>query len=313
MDDGERKARRRELGRQLGVFEKSFEAVLSKLSASPGGSVPQYCELTSWEPVDWSAFPPSATLQGANLPFDRVERKTLQIENMLLHAGRLISSLSEKNQNGLTVVDFCGGGGSLSIPLAVMYPEHTFIMVDSKPASVAIARDRCIKAGLTNLEILESQIEAFTADFDLGVALHACGSASDFVLKRCIHKRAAYVIASCCVGKILANRRTPLSGCLSLSEGDFCAMCKAADFGHSDLAAYNETDRRRRCCKSFVELDRQLFSEENGYFSKLYLMKGGGAKNDVLVGRPVSDAGEREQLEQTVRMVEQNYDRYLFD
>ena len=164
MDDGERKARRRELGRQLGVFEKSFEAVLSKLSASggSGGSVPQYCELASWAPVDWSAFPPSATLQGANLPVDRVERKTLQIENMLLHAGRLISSLSEKNQNGLTVVDLCGGGGSLSIPLAVMYPEHTFIMVDSKPASVAIARDRCIKAGLTNLESLESQIEAFT-------------------------------------------------------------------------------------------------------------------------------------------------------
>ena len=191
-----------------------------------------------------------------------------------------------------------------------MYPEHAFVMVDSKPASVAIARDRCMKAGLTNLEILESQIETFSGDFDLGVALHACGSASDFVLKRCINQRAAFVVASCCVGKILADRRTPL--CLPLSEGDFCAMCKAADFGHSDLAAYNETDRRRRCCKSFVELDRLLFSEKNGYFSKLYLMKGGGAKNDVLVGLPVSNAGEREQLEQKVRMVEQNYDRYLF-
>ena len=45
-------------------------------------------------------------------------------------------------------------------------------------------------------------IEDFDEDFDVGVALHACGGASDAAMDKCVEVNAAYVMAPCCVGKI---------------------------------------------------------------------------------------------------------------
>lgn len=54
-------------------------------------------------------------------------------------------------------------------------------------------------------------IREFNESFDVGIALHACGGATDITLEKCLDCRASFILCSCCVGKILQYRQTPLS------------------------------------------------------------------------------------------------------
>jgi hypothetical protein len=74
--------------------------------------------------------------------------------------------------------------------------------VDLKRRSLDVASRRVQQAGLKNVRIVHGRIEDFREDFDVGVALHACGGASDAALLRCVEKKATFVVAPCCVGKI---------------------------------------------------------------------------------------------------------------
>jgi hypothetical protein len=38
--------------------------------------------------------------------------------------------------------------------------------------------------------------------FDVGVALHACGNATDHAIARCVAAGAAFVVSPCCIGKL---------------------------------------------------------------------------------------------------------------
>ena len=54
---------------------------------------------------------------------------------------------------------------------------------------------------------MQARIEAFhqypaSRAFDIGIAFHACGSASDFAQLQCMRARAAYVMCPCCIGKL---------------------------------------------------------------------------------------------------------------
>ena len=52
------------------------------------------------------------------------------------------------------------------------------------------------------MRIVCAMIEDFHEPFDVGIALHACGGASDVAMEKCVRARAAYVIAPCCVVRI---------------------------------------------------------------------------------------------------------------
>ena len=100
------------------------------------------------------------------------------------------------------VVDFGAGGGHQTLILARAFPEATFALVDLKRRSLDVAERRVQRAGLANVRVVHGRIEDFREDFDVGVALHACGGASDAALARCVEKKATFVVAPCCVGKI---------------------------------------------------------------------------------------------------------------
>ena len=87
-------------------------------------------------------------------------------------------------------------------PLAYHFPDARFVLVDAKRRSLDVARRRADAAGLANVRVVEGRIEDFDQPFDVGIALHACGAASDFAMEKCVAARAAYVVAPCCVGKI---------------------------------------------------------------------------------------------------------------
>ncbi|MEW5312554.1 MAG: hypothetical protein WDW38_004181 [Sanguina aurantia] len=100
------------------------------------------------------------------------------------------------------IVDFGCGSGGLLLPLAALLPHCTFTGIDYKPAAVVIMRQRAAAAGLTNVRGVVGMIEAFDERFDVGVALHACGNATDHALLQCVRYRAAYIANPCCVGKL---------------------------------------------------------------------------------------------------------------
>jgi len=295
----------------------SLSSTSSSLSSSPTTEAAAAAATTTTTAValDWSSLPEVASVLGASLPDDRVERKRIQVENMLIHSMRMIQKLKKSGRNRPVVVDFCGGGGSVVIPLALLHPECDFVMIDLKTTSVQMARDRVAKVadGATNLRILEMRIEEFTEVFDLGLALHACGALSDYVLAACIRTSAAHVICSCCVGKIASQRQTPLSRQMQqvLSTSDYCSLIKAGDYGHAELAEYTALEKARRMCKTIVEHDRVLFAQENKYSCHLMLMTGGfsSVKNDMLIGFP---AGMLSDDDDSIVQVQEPLEAYLF-
>ncbi|GMF33738.1 unnamed protein product [Phytophthora lilii] len=153
--------------------------------------------------------------------------------------------------------------------------------------------ERIAAAQLTNVEIFCGFIDDYHKPFDVGIALHACGEATDMVMQKCLAERAAYVLAPCCVGKIkLSELAYPRSATLAaeLSRTEYEVLAKAADFGHSSSAAVAHTDinRRRRRCKTLLESDRNMRAEEAQYDTFMFVMHPPTAtpKNDILVGIP---------------------------
>lgn len=69
-----------------------------------------------------------------------------------------------------------------------------------KPAAAAILLERAKGAGLANVACRRGMIEEFTEPFDVALALHACGNATDAVLLRAVQRSAAYIVSPCCVG-----------------------------------------------------------------------------------------------------------------
>ena len=45
-------------------------------------------------------------------------------------------------------------------------------------------------------------IEHSRCTFDIALALHACGNATDFAMALAVRQRAAYVAIPCCIGKL---------------------------------------------------------------------------------------------------------------
>ncbi len=215
------------------------------------------------------------------LPPSRVGRKRDQVMNMCVLAAPVVRAgvarwRRKQQQNGggggagraghqaprrrFTVVDFCCGSGWQSLPLAARFPAARFLLVDCKAESLHVARQRSARAGLGNVECVCATIEEALVGvaFDLGLALHACGQASDVCMDLCLRAGAAFVVAPCCVGKVQAGARYTVSrgggghadplpapeyprsaaARAAMTRAQFDSVAKAADFGHGrDVAA----------------------------------------------------------------------------
>lgn len=102
----------------------------------------------------------------------------------------------------LRVVDFGAGSGNLILPLAKCFPEMHFTAVEMKQRSADLLTRRAAAAGLRNIDTHVGMIEKWSADFDVGVALHACGNATDHAISRCVAAAADFVVSPCCIGKL---------------------------------------------------------------------------------------------------------------
>jgi hypothetical protein len=88
------------------------------------------------------------------------------------------------------------------LALAFLFPNCIFTAVDFKAKSIEILQQRAVAAGLNNVCGIVGKIEEYQGSFDVCLALHACGVATDFALQQAKRRRAAYVVCPCCVGNL---------------------------------------------------------------------------------------------------------------
>ena len=183
--------------------------------------------------IDWSRFPKSADPARAigtakKTSAARGVRKRKQIEqiyealrsrNVLGGSDGSSSSSSEHScgsssgtRSKKTIVDFGCGTGNLLLALAFLFPEHDFIGVDLNETSIRMLDERIESAKLTNVRSKLSLIETFDEDFDVALALHVCGKATDVVLQTCVEKQKDFACVPCCVGKVQANGHRSVGG-----------------------------------------------------------------------------------------------------
>jgi tRNA G46 methylase TrmB len=266
--------------------------------------------------VAWGELPPRVDPYGTNKKGGDVRglRKRNQVQAFVTH---LEAILEENDGTSRQVVcDFGCGTGNVVMTAAALFPNHDFIGVDLNQKSIDILNERIVESGLSNVSARVGLIEECDAlEVDVVLALHVCGSATDFVINSAIERRKPFIVAPCCVGKVqkggmrsLNRMRNdliriderhveidrPRSSKMKEAGFDFDTYMSAAglaDFsGHQgiDPSDPNEplTQLPRRA-KSAIEADRAEFARECGFDVALYKMPTqSGIRDDIIVGLP---------------------------
>ncbi|XP_063041597.1 glutathione S-transferase C-terminal domain-containing protein [Engraulis encrasicolus] len=233
--------------------------------------------------VPWEDLPTAVNPSTGKMSDTRAIRKCQQLNNLVAMVTQLVHP-------GDTVVDFCSGGGHVGIVLAHMHPQCQVILVENKEESLVRARERCTTLNLTNIGFIQANLDYYIGSFQIGVALHACGVATDMVLERCLQAGAAFVISPCCYGFIQNTQKFtfPRSQMFSkvLEYKEHMILCRFAD----QTAVQLPEDRRKigKSCMGLVDLDRSQAAETRGYSVRVMTMEPESCspKNNMLVGQP---------------------------
>jgi len=176
---------------------KDLPQILEKLKAN--GITPAFSDEKRVESISWTGIPQEVNPSEGELDPGRALRKRQQIENMVSLILPLLSS-------GDKIVEFCAGGGHLGIVVAYLRPDCQVVLVENKEESIDRALTRIQRLKLQNVSIFLSNLEHYNGSFNVGTALHACGSATDLVLRKCLTAKASFVISPCCYGSIKASK-----------------------------------------------------------------------------------------------------------
>lgn len=158
---------------------------------------------------------------------------------------------------------------------------------------------------LTNLFSFHGPVQEYCDVFDMALALHLCGDATDIALRKAVKAQAtSIVIAPCCVGKLSRKVQNPdifiatgqnasevsypqsSTFCQVISNpNDWDALAKAADYSNEQEVRTNR-NATRRIAKALLETDRRLFLE-NKFKYRTAMMRMDPwevtPKNDIIV------------------------------
>jgi len=188
---------------------------------------------------------------------------------------RLLGLMRTRNAK---IVEFGCGTGNLSLSLASLFPAAHFILIDMKPVCLQLARIRAKLAGLRNVDFHDGKIEDVDFDFDIGLALHVCGCATDLAMDQCYRAKASFLVSPCCIGKLKESViQYPRSSWLkkSLSMEQYVG----------EVVSVADHNGKNREAKLVVEKDRMSWAEEMGYECSFFQMPpDAGPKGDIIVG-----------------------------
>lgn len=241
----------------------------------------------SWT-LPWDSLPEAVNPTEGKMSDVRAARKRQQLNN-------LVAMVTELARPGNTVVDFCSGGGHVGIVLAHTLPDCQVILIENKEESLVRGKVRSAELGLTNIGFIQANLDYFTGPFHIGVALHACGVATDMVVEQCIQAGATFVVSPCCYGFVQNTLRFtfPRSKRFleTLSYKEHMILCRFAD----QTAVQLPSERRLigKQCMGLVDLDRSWAAETHGYSVKVMTMEPDSCspKNNMLVGVAGGGAG----------------------
>ena len=105
-----------------------------------------------------------------NAKINVISRKDIDnlYEHHVLHSLAIAKLL--KFTPGTTVMDIGTGGGFPGIPLAILFPECRFVLVDSIGKKVKVASAVAEALGLTNVECIQERAEDEKRQFDFVVS-----------------------------------------------------------------------------------------------------------------------------------------------
>eukprot|EP00095_Tigriopus_kingsejongensis_P011110 snap_masked-scaffold268_size230776-processed-gene-1.1 protein:Tk11110 transcript:snap_masked-scaffold268_size230776-processed-gene-1.1-mRNA-1 annotation:"glutathione s-transferase c-terminal domain-containing protein" len=196
-------------------------------------------------------------------------------------------AISEVQKQTPVIVDFCSGGGHLGILLAYLLPQAQIYLVENKDESLRRAFERVECLGLSNVGFFQCNLDYFTGHFDVGVSLHACGVATDLVLKACLDNRAAFVCCPCCYGSVQENHiidypKSKAFQRMGWNFKDYLIVGHTADQTHPN---HSKTAQGLRAM-DMVDSDRVWEAIEKGYQVKLSTLNPPSCtpKNNLLVG-----------------------------
>ncbi|KAJ8912553.1 hypothetical protein NQ315_006625 [Exocentrus adspersus] len=233
-------------------------------------------------PFYWTDIPLEANPTGGALPEKRASRKQQQLENLVKAVVKIATDKCCR------IVDFCSGSGHLGILLALLLPNCEIILIENKEQSLKRARDRIDNLGLANVITIQSNLDYFHGSFDIGVSLHACGVATDLVIKNCIKHNADFIVCPCCYGGIkncynLEYPRSEQFQKIDFDHKNYLSLAHAADQTHD---AHNVKTKQGYVCMDIIDTDRKLHAKSCGYEVHLGKLQPVTCtnKNNLLVG-----------------------------
>ena len=133
-----------------------------------------------------------------NAQINVISRKDMDhfFERHVLHS--LALAFYWKPKPGASVIDIGTGGGFPGIPLAILYPEVEFLLVDSIGKKIKVVNEVVAALGLTNVKGVQERAENIPGKFDV-------------VLTRAV-SRLSVLIPYCTRGKMKADALYCLKG-----------------------------------------------------------------------------------------------------
>lgn len=221
--------------------------------------------------VDWSkAF---GMPEEGDLPKSRLDRKQDQLKSM-------VQEIYHLTKPGDVIVDFCSGSGHLGLLIASLFPCALVVLLENKPESLERARKRANALNLSNVEFVQTNLDYFVGDFNIGLSLHACGVATDIVMQLCVQKKAHFICCPCCYGGVLEMPhiryprseffRKPISGgggSVKLTAGDYFCIAHGSDQSHAEdvVNTLKAKCDQGQLCMDIIDYDRRMYAEEQGY------------------------------------------------
>lgn len=259
--------------------------------------------------IDWSSIPSEITPDYSNKKQDlRLRRKQAQLEALFVLlrdlVDRVAASSNGESRHPLHIVDFGSGSGNSCLVFAFLLRDIEipcrFTLIDNKSQSVSLGKERTTKAGLDSIVSWQCQdVEDFNEDFDIGLATHLCGGATDIAMSKCMLAKAAFIATPCCLGAIqfavgAHNDNDARSNALEyprsawfrakLSVQDYADMTRLAD---CCIAGDGSDNELRMQGKALLDSDRLKLAIEGDYetaFGQLGSKVDCGPKSDVLCG-----------------------------
>ena len=117
-----------------------------------------------------------------NSKINVISRKDIDnlYEHHVLHSLAIAKIL--RFQPGTTLVDVGTGGGFPGIPLAIMFPECKFHLVDSIGKKVRVAQEVATAIGLTNVTFQHERMENVKEKYDFVVINDTARGCADRIL-----------------------------------------------------------------------------------------------------------------------------------